>query len=110
MENFFTAFPDWRWDMTSLIASGDRVVCEFTEKGTFTEPYPIMPGLVLPPTGESFIDYDCDCFEVKHGLITEIRGYVTNEINRKYGFISKIEEFLATGNAPGSSEQDLRLS
>ena len=110
MEKFFTAFPDWRWDMTSLIASGDRVVCEFTEKGTFTEPYPIMPGLVLPPTGESFTDYDCDCFEVKDGLITEIRAYVTNEIDRKFRFVSKIEEFLATGNAPGSSEKGLRLS
>jgi ketosteroid isomerase-like protein len=102
MENFFTAFPDWSWDMTSLIASGDRVVCEFTEKGTFTEPYPIMPGLVLRPTGESFTDYDCDCFEVKDGLITEIRAYVTNEIERRYSFISKIEEFLATDSAPGS--------
>ena len=100
MVNFFTAFPDWHWDMTSLIASGDRVVCEFTEKGTFTEPYPIMPGLVLPPTGESFTDYDCDCFEVKDGLITEIRAYVTNDIDRKFRFVSKIQEFLATGNAP----------
>jgi ketosteroid isomerase-like protein len=104
MVNFFTAFPDWHWDMTSLIAAGDRVVCEFTEKGTFTRPYPVMPGLVLPPTGESFTDYDCDCFEVKDGLITEIRAYVTNEIDRKYSFISKIEEFLATGGTPGSAE------
>jgi hypothetical protein len=102
MVNFFTAFPDWRWDMTSLIASGGRVVCEFTEKGTFTEPYPVLPGLVLPPTRESFTDYDCDCFEVKDGLITEIRAYVTNELDRKYGFVSKIEEFLATGNTPRS--------
>ena len=86
------------------------MVCEFTEKGTFTEPYPIMPGLVLPPTGESFTDYDCDCFEVRDGLITEIRAYVTNEIHRKYNFIPKIEEFLATGSAPASSEEGLPLS
>jgi len=32
MVNFFTAFPDWSWDMTSLIASGDRVVCELLKK------------------------------------------------------------------------------
>jgi predicted ester cyclase len=102
MVPFFAAFPDWRWDMTSLIASDDRVVCEFTETGTFSEPYAILPGLVLPPTGESFTDYDCDCFEVKDGLITEIRAYVTNEIDRKFSFVAKIEEFLATGNAPGS--------
>jgi hypothetical protein len=47
--------------------------------------------------GESFTDYDCDCFEVKDGLITEIRAYATNEIDRKFRFVSKIEEFLATG-------------
>jgi predicted ester cyclase len=101
MMHFFAAFPDWRWDMTSLMASGDRVVCEFTEKGTFTEPYEVLPGLLLAPTGESFTDYDCDCFEVKDGLITEIRAYVTNEIERKFNFVAKIEEFLTTGNAPG---------
>ena len=86
--------------MTSLMASGDRVVCEFTEKGTFTEPYEVLPGLVLSPTGESFTDYDCDCFEVKDGLITEIRAYVTNEIDRKFSFVAKIEEHLATASAP----------
>jgi predicted ester cyclase len=101
MVPFFAAFPDWRWEMTSLIASYYRVVCEFTEKGTFSEPYAILPGLVLPATGESFTDYDCDCFEVKDGLITEIRAYVTNEIDRKFSFVAKIEEFLATEIAPG---------
>lgn len=100
MVNFWKAFPDWRWDMTTLTATGDRVVCEFTETGTFTDPYPVLPGLVLPPTGESFTDYDCDCFEVKDGLITQIRAYVTNELDRKYGFVAKIEEFLTTGSAP----------
>ncbi|WP_330254101.1 ester cyclase [Nocardia sp. NBC_00565] len=100
MIDFFKAFPDWHWDMTTLTASGDRVVCEFTENGTFTDPYPVLPGLVLAPTGESYTDYDCDCFEVKDGLITEIRAYVTNELDRKFRFVSKIEEFLSTGNAP----------
>jgi hypothetical protein len=80
----------------------DRVVCEFTETGTFTEPYSILPGLVLPPTGESFTDYDCDCFEVKDGLITEIRAYVTNDIDRKFSFVAKIEEFFAAGSEPAS--------
>jgi ketosteroid isomerase-like protein len=102
MVKFFAAFPDWRWDMTSLIASGDRVVCEFTEQGTFTEPYSILPGLVLQPTGESFTDHDCDCFEVKDGLITEIRAYVTNEIDRKFSFVAKIEEFFATASTSES--------
>jgi ketosteroid isomerase-like protein len=101
MTNFFTAFPDWNWDLTSLTTSGDRVVCEFTEKGTFTEPYPVLPGLVIPPTGESYTDYDCDVFEVRDGLITEIRAYVTNEVHRTFDFVGKIEKFFATDNSPG---------
>ena len=66
---------------------------------TFHRTLSDMPGLILPPTGQSFTDYDCDCFEVKNGLITEIRAYVTNEIDRKFGFVAKIEEFLANGGA-----------
>jgi hypothetical protein len=32
----------------------------------------------------------------------QIRAYVTNDIDRKFGFVSKIEKFLATGVNPGS--------
>jgi len=88
MENFFHRISDWRWIVTSLMASSERVVCRIY-RDPFTEPYPIMPGLGFYPQRRVFTDYDCDCFEVKDGLITEIRAYVTNEIDRKFGFVFK---------------------
>jgi ketosteroid isomerase-like protein len=93
-KKFFGAFPDWSWEMTSLIASGDTVVCEFTETGTWTEPYAILPGLTLSPTNTSFLDHDGDWFTVKDGLITEIRAYVTNNVERVYGLRATIEKYL----------------
>lgn len=82
---FFAAFPDWTWDMTSLNTIGNLVVCEFTERGTWTKPYNILPGVTLQPTNTSFVDHDADFFTVKNGLITEIRAYITNNFQRIYG-------------------------
>jgi ketosteroid isomerase-like protein len=97
-KGFFNAFPDWTWEMTSLIASGDIVVCEFTETGTWTELYPILPGLTLEPTNTPFLDRDSDWFTVKDGLITEIRAYVTTNVERTYHLGETIQKYLA-GNA-----------
>jgi hypothetical protein len=107
---FFVAFPNWHWDLTKLMASGDTVVCEFNEHGTFTEPYTDfnrivgnflgrpMSGLTLAPTGESYSDYNCDWFRVnEEGLITEIRAYITNNLERTFRFESRIMELV---NAP----------
>jgi ketosteroid isomerase-like protein len=92
---FFDAFPDWSWEMTSLIPSGDTVVCEFTETGTWTRPYHLLPGLTLEPTHTSFLDHDSDWFTVKDGLITEIRAYVTNNVDRAYHLAARVEEHLS---------------
>lgn len=81
---FFAAFPDWTWKMTSLSTNGNLVICEFTESGTWTEPYNISPGVTLQPTYTSFTDHDADFFTVKDGLITEIRAYITNNFERTY--------------------------
>jgi len=53
-----------------------------------------MPGLVSTPNGESFTDYDCDCFEVKMDLSHEIRAYVTNEIDRNLALFQRSTNFL----------------
>jgi steroid delta-isomerase-like uncharacterized protein len=95
MRTFFAAFPDWSWDLTSLTATEDRVVCEFTEHGPFTKPFEILPGLTLRPTGTAFVDHDCDWFRINEdGLIAEIHAYVTNNLEREYHFVSQIMEFL----------------
>jgi predicted ester cyclase len=97
MRDFFAAFPDWTWELRKLVASGDTVVCQFVERGTFTAPYNIMPGLTLPPNGTGFVDYDCDWFRVNEaGLITEVRAYVTQNLEAAYGFSSAIRAFMAS--------------
>jgi predicted ester cyclase len=98
---FFSAFPDWGWELNSLLTAGEVVACEFTEHGSFTLPFVIMPGLTLPPTGESFIDQDGIWFQVKDGLITEVRAYITNNLDRTFKFVSRIEAlFAANQEAP----------
>jgi ketosteroid isomerase-like protein len=96
MVGFFAAFPDWGWELTRLVASGDQVACEFLEHGTFTVPYEVLPGLVIQPTGDSYEDRDGVFFRVSdEGLISEIHAYVTKDLNRKFGFETVIAEFLA---------------
>src|ERR1700704_969419 len=46
MTGFMAAFPDWRWDLTSLhVASDNLVICEFLEYGTWTEDFQLFPGV-----------------------------------------------------------------
>jgi hypothetical protein len=43
------------------------------------------------------IDYDCDWFRVNEaGLITEVRAYVTQNLEAAYGFSSAIRAFMAS--------------
>jgi predicted ester cyclase len=98
MRAFFAAFPDWGWEMTTLVAAGDMVACEFFEHGTFTQPYDLLPGLVIQPTGDSYEDRDGVFLRVNDdSLIAEIHAYVTKDLFRKFGFETAIAEFLAQG-------------
>jgi len=106
-KGFFEAFPDWSWDITSITASGNLVMCEFLEHGTFTKPYTDfnrivgtllgrkVTGLALEPTGESYHDRDGIFIVVKDGLIVEIRAYVTNNLDRTFHFEDKIMKLVA---------------
>jgi ketosteroid isomerase-like protein len=97
MRAFFAAFPDWEWELTRLVASGDEVAGEFSEHGTFTEPYDLLPGLVIQPTGGFYEDRDGVFFRVNdEGLIAEIHAYVTKGLFRAFGFEAAIANFLAS--------------
>jgi hypothetical protein len=96
MRSFFSAFPDWGWELTTLIAADDLVACEFFEHGTFTEPYDLLPGLTIQPSGASYEDRDGVFLRVNdEGLIAEIHAYVTRDLQRKLGLESAIADFLA---------------
>lgn len=93
---FFPAFPDWTWEITSLIAVDSLVVCEFHEHGTFTRPYARAAGLELSPTGESYDDRSSIYFQVNEdSLISEIRAYYTNNLQRTYSFGARIAAWHA---------------
>jgi hypothetical protein len=72
---FFPAFPDWGWDMKSIISFGDVVAVEFQEHGTFTKPYTTIVGSMLPPTGQSYTDHSGLLFTINDdGLICELHS------------------------------------
>jgi hypothetical protein len=96
---FFKGFPDWTWEITHVIAAGEWVVVEFTETGTWTEPFEILPGFVLEPTGTSYLDRDCVLFRVNgDGKIDYIRNYVTQNLEKAYGLHARMMEALAASS------------
>jgi hypothetical protein len=93
---FFPAFPDWQWEMLSLMVSGDTVVCEFVERATFTGTFEVAPGCVFPPTNETYSDHGAIFFRVNEdGLIAEMRTYYTNNLERTFHFLEKIMAYFA---------------
>jgi hypothetical protein len=53
---------------------------------------------VLQPTGERYEDHNGDWIVVNDdGLISEIRAYITNNIQRTFNFQARIEALIATG-------------
>jgi predicted ester cyclase len=102
---FFVAFPDWTWDLEHLTASGDTVVGEFVERGTFTKPFETIAGLTLEPNGKSYLDRDCLCFRVNEdGLIAELRAYITNNLDRTFHFEAQLSEYLANLSKSSDTE------
>jgi ketosteroid isomerase-like protein len=90
---FLAAWPDWTWELTNIVASGDWVVCEFEEHGTFTKPFELMRGIMLQPTNTSYEDHDCVLFRVNEdGLIAEIRAYITQNLEKEYHLQEKLIE------------------
>jgi hypothetical protein len=89
--NFMAAWPDWSWELINLVADEEWVVCEFIERGTWTEPFEILPGHVLEPTGTAYEDRDCVLFRVNaDGQIEHVRAYVTKNLEKAYGLYDKV--------------------
>jgi ketosteroid isomerase-like protein len=72
---FLAAFPDFRWELSNLVASGDGVAIEVVETGTFKAAYEYKPGVVIEPSGKSYACHYAVFFKVRDGLITEYRFY-----------------------------------
>jgi len=72
---FETSFPDLKEKVMSIIAEGDRVVCEVVETATFTGPLQWSTGLI-EPTNHSYTLPFSVFFRVNvEGLIVEQLNY-----------------------------------
>jgi predicted ester cyclase len=65
-EEWTTAFPDWRFDLLSLLAEGDRVVAHMPYHGTFTKPI-----LGIAPSGRFVHVDEMVIFRIADGRIAE---------------------------------------
>jgi steroid delta-isomerase-like uncharacterized protein len=74
LETYATAFPDSHTEVTSVVASGDRVIVEFIARGTHTGP---LAGPVgdIRPTGRSVAIPLCEVLELRDGRIVAGRSY-----------------------------------
>jgi steroid delta-isomerase-like uncharacterized protein len=68
------AFPDGRVEITNVIDGGDKVVVEYTGRGTNTGPMPTPEG-ELPPTGKTVEGRFVDVWELRDGKIVGGRSY-----------------------------------
>jgi predicted ester cyclase len=74
-EMWAAAFPDGRITIDALVAEGDRVVVEFTGRGTHTGSLVTSTG-EIPPTGKAVTLKMCDVVEVENGMVTAQRSYL----------------------------------
>ena len=70
LDQFATAFPDWRADIERVVAAGALVAVEWTSTGTFKG---VFRGRL--PNGKSFRRRGCSVAEVRHGQIVHYRDY-----------------------------------
>ena len=74
-EMWANGFPDGRATIDTLVADGDRVVVEYTGRGTHTGTLVTSMG-DIPPTGKSVTLKMCDVIEVADGKVTAQRSYL----------------------------------
>ena len=70
LREFVAAFPDWRADVKSVTADGERVVIEWDSSGTFVNPFRGRQA-----NGKRFRRRGCSVAEVEGGKIVRYRDY-----------------------------------
>ena len=74
-EAWVNGFPDGKVTIDNIVADGDRVVVEFTGRGTHTGTFETSMGSI-PATGRSVTLKLCDVVELSDGKIKAQRSYV----------------------------------
>jgi ketosteroid isomerase-like protein len=98
---FADAFPDFKWETSCMVTSGDTVAIEVIETGTFTDPW-AWQGKTLRPTGKAYRSRISLFFRVnKDGLIqdSEEEGTGIASLARRSVQASKRKTFFGPGSA-----------
>jgi steroid delta-isomerase-like uncharacterized protein len=74
MQGFKSAFPDIALTVTNQVATDDKIVTEFTVKGTHTGPL-MIPAGQIPATGRTAEWPVCEVWTVRQGKLTSIHNY-----------------------------------
>ncbi|HLE29553.1 MAG TPA: ester cyclase [Anaerolineales bacterium] len=74
-QNFLTAFPDSKFEVTLTIAQGDHVVTHWKASGTHKGPLGTPSGGAIPPTGKMATVMGSTTAEVKNGKVTRSWTY-----------------------------------
>jgi steroid delta-isomerase-like uncharacterized protein len=73
--SLLTAFPDRKYLIEDVIATGDKVVCRLTVSGTHqgVPEIPVEGGMLMtvPPTGKAYTVQQIHIFRVENGKIAE---------------------------------------
>lgn len=73
-EMWANGFPDGRVEIMSIVAEGDKVVVEFTGRGTHTGTLESATGSI-PATGKQVTLELCDVWELRDGKVRSLRTY-----------------------------------
>ncbi len=85
LEALFSAVPDFKMDLISFFASGDRLCEEWLASGT---PAGNLPGLSIQPTGKSFVIRGVTIKDLRDGKICRVYNYMdTASILRQLGIL-----------------------
>ena len=86
-ESWAAGFPDGQVTVDNIVADGDRLVVEYTGRGTHTGTLETSMGPIAP-TGRSVTIKLCDVVELKDGKITTQRSYFdTGSIMAQLGLL-----------------------
>ena len=74
LQGYVDGFPDARFNLSNVVASGDRVIVEGTYSGTNTGPMETPAG-EMPPTGKSIALPFAQAILIRDGRIAEQHVY-----------------------------------
>jgi predicted ester cyclase len=89
--NLFGAFPDWRFEVLELAASGQNAAVRWRTAATFSGPGRFQG---LAPTGTAVVIEGCDMLRVVDGQIVENNAYTSGtELAQQLGLLPKQGSF-----------------